>query len=417
MVTKKPAELPSAPSRTRSKPWVKRVVLMAVVGAMVFGLIFSLRAKPIPVEVREIKRGTFVRTIREDGVTRVRERYVVSAPLSGNVGRLSLRAGDIVKEGAPLAAIRPALPPLLDSQSQKELQARLAASQASLARAKSAQTAAESNLRYVQLELARSEQLAAKGAEPEANLQARKAQTLAAEQDYNAARYARQVAAHEVEMARAALLRANGQSDNRNDAFHLLAPVDGKVLRVFQESETVVPAGAALFELGDPNVLEISVDVLTTDAVQIREGSKVDILRWGGPRTLEGRVRRIEPQASTHISALGVEEQRVNVIIDLLSEPSKWEGLGDGFRVEAEVEIERQSDALLVPETALFRDGKNWAVFSVSDEVATQRHVEIGSRNGEQAVVTAGLDAGLRVVLHPGDNLEQNSRVEAREAN
>src|SRR5690606_37493793 len=111
------------------------------------------------------------------------------------------------------------------------------------------------------------------------------------------------------------------------------------------------------------------------------------------------------------------EEQRVNVIIDLLSEPSKWEGLGDGFRVEAEVEIERQSDALLVPETALFRDGKNWAVFSVSDEVATQRHVEIGSRNGEQAVVTAGLDAGLRVVLHPGDNLEHNSRVEAREAN
>src|SRR5690606_27757822 len=144
---------------------------MTVVGAMVFGLIFSLRAKPIPVEVREIKRGTFVRTIREDGVTRVRERYVVSAPLSGNVGRLSLRPGDIVKEGAPLAAIRPALPPLLDSQSQKELQARLAASQASLARAKSAQPAAESNLRYVQLELARSEQLAAKGAEPEANLQ------------------------------------------------------------------------------------------------------------------------------------------------------------------------------------------------------------------------------------------------------
>src|SRR5690606_16924223 len=210
---------------------------------------YSLRPRPVPVEVQGVTEGTFVRTIREDGVTRVREHYVVSSPLSGNVGRLDLRAGDEVQAGAALASIRPALPPLLDAQSQKELQARLAASRAALARAKSAETASEANYRYSQLEFERSEQLAAKGAEATASLQARRAQATAAEQDYNAARYARQVASHEVEMARAALLRATGQSDNRNDAFNLLAPASGRVLRVFQESETVVPAGAALFEI------------------------------------------------------------------------------------------------------------------------------------------------------------------------
>jgi HlyD family secretion protein len=232
------------------------------------------------------------------------------------------------------------------------------------------------------------------------------------------AEFERDVAAHELEMARAALLQLREDphaAGSDVEPWEIRSPVPGRVLRVLQESEGVVAPGTPLVELADPSDLEVVVDLLTSDAVQVASGAPVGIDGWGGPRPLAGRVRLVEPAGFTKISALGVEEQRVNVVIDITSPPDEWRSLGDGFRVDARITLEAREDALRVPTSALFRDGDRWGVYAVEDGRARKRIVELGPRGDRQAVVEAGLASGDPVIVFPGDAIADGVRVRARE--
>jgi HlyD family secretion protein len=228
------------------------------------------------------------------------------------------------------------------------------------------------------------------------------------------ARFAARVAEHEARVAEAALGRLGAKGVKGDEQLEVRAPVGGEVLKVFRESEGVVRSGAALLEIGDPQALEIVVDVLTSDAVGIRRGADVSIERWGGERALKAHVRTVEPSAFTRVSALGVDEQRVNVIIDLDEPPEVWEALGDGYRVEARIVVHEARGVVKVHDSAVFRSGDGWAVYRVNDHKAVLTPIEVGARNGLEVEVAAGLEPDMLVIAHPGDQVEDGRSVRSR---
>ena len=252
--------------------------------------------------------------------------------------------------------------------------------------------------------------LAQKGAATLRDRERAETELQAAEKDLRSAQFASHAAAHELEMARTArLARARG-----GERFELRAPVSGRVLRVVRESEGFVNSGEPLLELGDPSSIEAVVDVLSTDAVEIAPGAEATLVHWGGQAELKARVSRVEPSAVTKVSALGVEEQRVNVVLDITSPPAEWRKLGDGYRVEARIVVFRGADVLKAPTSALFRSGQDWAVFVLDGHRARRRKVTVGPSNGIEFVVEAGLEQGERVLVHPGDAIAEGTRVRLR---
>jgi HlyD family secretion protein len=235
-----------------------------------------------------------------------------------------------------------------------------------------------------------------------------------ADRDLRAAEFFDHATEHEVDQAKALLARYDQGGQALDERWNVTAPVAGAILKVLQESETIVTPGMPLVEIGDPRDLEVVVDVLSTDAVEIQSGAEVTIERWGGPGILAGRVRRVEPTAFTKISTLGVEEQRVNVLMDVVSSPDTWSGLGDGYRVEARITVFSRDDATIVPTGALFRIGTQWHVFVVNNGRAERRPIEVLRRSGRVAAITSGLSAGETVVVYPSDRLVPNARVELR---
>lgn len=374
------------------------------------GAFLAFRPRPVLVETELVTRGRFEAVVEEDGRTRVRDRYVVSAPVAGRVLRLGVRPGDTVGQGDPVALILPAPSALLSPRARREAEERVGAAEAMLQQAGVLVERAAAQQVQAEADAVRVRALQARGAAPLQQLERAELAERTAARDMLAAEQRRHAAEHELDQARA-LLVATEAPGNGPEHQEVRAPVAGRVLRVMQESEAVVASGAPLLELGDPTDLEVVVDVLTTEAVGIRAGAPVAIERWGGPASLEGRVRRVEPGAFTRVSALGVEEQRVWVVVDLVSPRERWAALGDGFRVDARITVEAIDDAVLVPVSALFRRGAGWAAYVVQDGVARQRPVEVARRAARTAMVSSGLAAGETVVLFPPSILRNGVRV------
>lgn len=393
--------------------WTNKIILPLAGLALVAAFVWAFLPQPVMVEVAEITRGHFEQTIDEDGKTRVRERYVVSAPLAGKLERITLKAGDKVSQGALLATIDPGLPTLLDVRTERELTERAGAAEAAKLRAMATVERAQAALEKSRADRERARKLAAKGFVSASQLEQAELEAKINTRELEAARYAGHAAAHDAATAHAALLQIRGGAAGRPSGrrWEVRTPVAGYVLKVIQESEAAIAVGAPLLEIGEPADLEIVVDVLSSDAVQIRPGAPVRIERWGRIEPLDGRVRRVEPAAFTKISALGVEEQRVNVVIDLISPAEKWQSLGDGYRVDARIVVASLDNTVKVPISALFREGEQWAVFTVVDGRAAKRAVQLAQRGGMAAVVSKGLAPGDKTIIHPGDSVRDGGRV------
>ena len=389
-----------------------KIALGAGLAALALLAGWALRPQAVAVETAEAVRGAFEQTVSDDGKTRVRERYVVSAPLAGRLERIALRAGDAVEKGQVLALLTPTAPAFLDARTSRELQGRIGAVQALLARARAETLKYAAQRDQAQADLERQARLAKEGFVSETAREQAGLALRTAERTLDAARYAEEAARHELEQARAAL--ALYQSGEAGAKWQVTSPVKGAVLKVVQESEGAVALGAPLIELADPKGLEAVVDVLSQEAVGIRPGMPARIELGQGVAPLAARVRLVEPAAFTKISALGVEEQRVNVVLDFAAPLESLQTIGDGFRVEAHVVVFRQDNALKAPVGALFRDGAGWAVFTVDGARARKRAVKAQRRNGIEAMVEDGLQPGERVVVYPSDALKDGARVSVR---
>jgi HlyD family secretion protein len=367
------------------------------------------------VDVAAVTQGTLSITLDDDGRTRVRNRYVVSAPISGRVLRMGLSPGDEIREGQALATLVPIQTPLLDGRTMAEAEARAHGAGAAVKRAIASVEGARTALELAKTDASRATALAGEGAIPKADLDRATGAVRLREADLSTAEFTLQVARHDEALANVVLGRTKPTDKTKAESITVTAPAGGRVLRVFQESEGVVAPGTPLLEIGDPSNLEIVVDVLTSDAIRVRERQSAAIHRWGGA-TLGAHVRRIEPSALTKVSALGVEEQRVNVLLDLDDPPAQWSALGDGYRVEVAITIETFADVTLVPIGALFRKGSATATFVIDAEgFARERSLEVLGQGEREAAVASGLAPGDQVVLHPSDRIKDGARVEARQ--
>jgi HlyD family secretion protein len=387
---------------------------LAAIGTLVL-LGWALRPRAIRVDLGTVIRGPLTVEVVEEGRTRIRQRHVISAPLAGRLLRVTLRPGDAVEAGQTvIATLEPADSAMLDSRTQAQAEARVKAAEAEQARTLPLLQRAQSEQAYAHTDLERARGLHAQASLSHQELDAAERREAAAAAELRSAEFAQRIADYEVELARAALLTSDARSTPLDARRPLRAPISGRVLRVFEESATVVPVGARLVEIGDPADLEVIVETLSTDAVRIPLGARVRIERWGGGAPLTARVRVVEPSGFTKISALGVEEQRVNVIADLTTPVEHRAALGDGFRVEARIVVDEVASALKVPVGALFRQDERWAVFAIAGGRARLRTVEIGRRNDAEAEIMAGLAPGETIVLHPGDSVREGRRVIAR---
>ena len=382
-----------------------------LVGVLIVGGLVAVALWPqtTAVTVETVVRGPLTVTIDEDGRTRVRDRFVVTSPVPGEVLRIGLEPGDRVERGRTvLAVVRPAEPTPLDARTRAELDASLAGAEAAHGRAVAEERRAQTSLDMLEKQVHRTEALAAAGAVATETLEMQQADLRAAADAVRAAGFAVAQASQEVEAVRA---RLGAGSARAGRPLSILAPVDGVVLARHVESQRVVAPGEPLLELGDPAAIEIVADLLSVDAVRVQPGTRVLIDQWGGDETLNGRVRRVDPSGFTKVSALGVEEQRVNVIIDLQDPPPSARALGDGFRVEVRVVMWDDPAVLQVPLSTLFRIGSDWAVYAVEDGRAVLHRVTLGQRSARAAQVLAGVDEGAVLVAYPPDTLTDGARV------
>ena len=386
-----------------SSKWKKFIYIVAGLAILAgFGLLFV--PGPVPVEVTRVGIGPLQVTVDEDGETRAHDRFIVSAPVAGRVARIELHEGDPIARDQVVAELWP-LP--LSAREREEQLARISAVEAQLREASERIRQARASHEQARRERTRMEKLAAGGfvAQQEAE-QARLAETTSAN-EVEAARFRERAVEADLKAARAALLALD---TTRGSGARVIvrAPAAGKVLRIPEKSERVVAAGAALITVGDPNRIEIVVDLLSTDAVKVKAGMPVLLEGWGGDQPLRARVRMVEPYGFTKVSALGVEEQRVNVIADFVDAMGS---LGNGYRVEAKIVIWSSDRVLKIPVSALFRQGEEWAVFVVEGGRAKRRHIQLGRRGSLEAEVTQGLIPGETIIRHPSNDLMDGARV------
>jgi HlyD family secretion protein len=398
---------------------VRRALFWLPVGLAVAGtLAWLLRPQPVAVDLATLRRGPLQVVVSDEGETRVREVFVVSAPVPGFLHRVEVHAGDPVQAlETVVAAIEPADPSFLDARTAAEARAAVEAAEAARAHGAAEVRRAAAEDEFARSELARQESLAAGGVASQSALDAARRHARVARAALEEARAG--LAVHEADLARARARlvapRARRERSVACDCVDVYSPVTGRVLRVLRESEGQIMAGEPILEVGDPADLEIYVDLLSTDAVHVAPGQRVIVNGWGGDAPLKGVVRRVEPFGVTRVSALGIEEQRVNVRIDLVDPRARWERLGHGFRVEPAIVLWEAEDVLRVPFSALFRDGDAWVVFVAEDGRARERRVEIGHQNGLEAEVVSGLAEGEAVVVHPSDRVEDGARLRERD--
>lgn len=389
--------------------WLRRG-LYPLIGLILAGVVFyGFRPDPVPSDIATIQRGTLQIIVEAEAVTRVRESFVVYAPVAAHMERLPYKPGAHVEPGQLLTALH-GLGAVLDARARGHAEASIRAAQAALGQAEAQRAGAAADVEFARNEDQRARRLLArKMIAPEA-AEAAATRFRAAEAAFEAAGFARDAARFQREMAEAAL-----SGSEQHESREVRSPVAGQVLRVLRESAGTVAPGEPLLEIGDVAGLEIVADLLSQDAVRVRPGMRVSVERWGG-EPLAGRVRAIEPGGFTHISALGVEEQRVNVIIDLDESRERWQTLGDGFRVEVRILIQEVEEAIRVPLAALFRTAtlEGDAVFVLDDGKARLRSVVVGARSGLEGEVIEGLQEGDQVVIHPSEKVRDGVAVVQR---
>lgn len=399
------------------RAWPRRVMMVFLGMTAVAALLWLLLPAPIPVDVAMVERGALQVTVDEQGQTRVRDRYVIAAPVTGRLRRVEFDVGDAVDAGQALARLDPPPTTLLDARTHLQAVWQVAAAEAAVQRAQAQLERVAAERDFAEQDYQRSRRLIETEVITQRELDQAESTYRALERQWEAVRFEKQVAEHQLAQARVVVTVGGGELEAEGaaqTALTLRAPTAGRVLRVVQESEAVVAAGAPVVEVGDPGRLEVVADLLSQDAARVEVGAAVHLERWGGP-ALRGRVRRVEPAGFTDVSALGVEEQRVNVIIDLLDPVESYAPLGDGYRVEVRIVTWEADDVLRVPTGALFRDGEAWTVFRIEAGRAVRQEVEIGRQTPLLAEVRAGLAEGDRVVLYPGDRVEAGVRVTRRE--
>lgn len=390
----------------------RRLVSAAIVLVVAALLVWAFRPAPVPAEIAMVARGPLEVTLDEEGETRVHDRFIVSAPVAGRVLRIELEPGDPVRANRTLiATFQPAAPALLDTRTRAEVTARVQAADAALERARAVSDQAAAERAMAERTLRRTRELAESGLSPAGDVELAETAARTRREAFEAAEAMIRSAEAERRAVRAQLLQAGGAS---GPAIQLRAPIDGVVLRRIRESEAVVPQGEPLVEVGDVGRIEIVADYLSADAVRIRTGQRVHVERWGGGAALPGRVQRVEPSGFTKVSALGVEEQRVNVIIDLDAPLDTAAQLGDRYRVEVRVVLSSNASVLRVPVSALVRQGDRWSVFAVEGGRAVTRPIEIGERNDTFAMVRSGLVEGAAVVAFPGEKVVDGVAVVAQ---
>lgn len=412
-----PASSTTAPWEAKRPPrgrgFLRKLVTLLIIGGLIALVVQAMSPRPVEVEVGVVKPGPLTVFVSEEGKTRIRNRYIVAAPVAGSMQRVTLKPGDVVKAGETiLTRIEPVMAPLLDARTKAQAQARVSAATATQSRAQEALEMARTGLKYAQTNWDRIKNNTDKGTisdtdrdtfEREAEMKAR---------ELRSTEFAEQVAEFELAQAKAALLQIE-KPENGGAVIDLKAPVNGVVLRVQQESATIVSPGTPILELGDPTDLEVEAEILSRDAVNIQTGAEVMVEQWGG-KPVPGRVRRIEPAAFTKVSALGVEEQRVLVLSDFEKDSPALKALGDRFRVEVRVAVWHSDETLLVPAGALFREGSEWKTFLFDQGKARTVTVEAGRSDGKLTQVLGGLKAGDEVLLHPPDTVKDGSEVVKR---
>jgi HlyD family secretion protein len=386
-----------------------------VASVVVLALAYGFMPKPVPVETATVSRGPLRVTVEEEARTRVRDRFVISAPIPGFLRRIELDAADAVKKGQPLAVIEPGRSTVLDPRSRAEAEAAIDAAQAALETATERARAASADAEYAGQRLARIKELVDGGYVSKDDYDQAEASAKKADAVRDSSKAAVNAAKADLERAES-VLRYSGavQRGGAGETVVVRSPIDGTVLKLHRKSESVVNAGEPLLDLGNPGRLEVVAEVLSAQAVKIGQGMRVLFERWGAPHVLEGRVRVVEPSGFTKVSSLGVEEQRVLVIIDVTSPPPVWQNLGDGFRLDAAFVIWEEDNVLQVPESALFRKGDGWAVFTIENGKAKLRAVDVGRRSGIAAQVLSGISEGAPVITHPDDEIREGIKVRLR---
>lgn len=389
-----------------------RVVSIAFIIAIAGAIAWALWPRPVVVETAVIGTGDLQVTVDESGTSRIREIFQVSLPVAGRLTRVELHTGDSVVEGQTIASIQPVGPGLLDERSRRIAEAAVEAASALIAVAEANRAQAMASADFAEAELERTLALADRGL---VSAQARERAVLAAEnarKAVDAAEATRVMHQQELQRAQAALIEGTG-STPATCCIEVKAPASGRVLSVSAESEQVMQPGAPLMQIGDPADLEVEVDVLSSDAVRIRQGAPAIVRDWGGA-PLRAEVARVDPVATTRVSALGIEEQRTGVLLRLLDGPESRPGLGHGYRVTASIVVWEGRGLVTVPLGALFRSGQDWSVFVADNGTARLRIVEIGQRNADLAEVVSGLAAGETVILHPGDTVVDGRAIAPR---
>jgi HlyD family secretion protein len=391
-------------------------VLAASAAILLFGTVFYLfRPQPVSVDLVSATRGPMSVTVLSEGKTRVADHYEVVAPLGGRLLRVAIKAGDVVVANRTLiAAIEPPQPQFNDIRSRASLEAKVHAAEALYALAEAEIEHAQARHTFALADLIRSRSLTARGATSARSLEQAELEVKTQRAALNVAEKTRVQRQYELESANAALIDPSATTGaSGQTCIEVRSPVDGRVLNVLRESETIVAPGMALVEIGDPARLEVVLEMLSEDAVKVREGAAAALEGWGGER-LQARVQRIEPFGYTKISALGIEEQRVRVRLDFLDPPQAWRSLGHGYRVSARIVTWEKADVTRVAAGALFREGNRWAVYTVVNSAAQMRHVVVGHMNGLEAEVLEGLSPGNQVILHPSDRISTGVPVTAR---
>jgi HlyD family secretion protein len=393
--------------------WTFRIATALLAASLVGGIALVVRPHPVDVDVARVVRAPLDQKVVDDGRARVRERYTVSAPVAGTLARIDLHEGDVVEPGMVLARLLPLPSPLLDPRSRDVAVQRLASAVDSQRQADATVTRAATADEQARRELARTDTLTKDGTLPPAQLDQASADARMRAAELSSARFSEKVAAHDIEQARAALERFSPGSRS-SEQFEVTSPVHGQILHVLHKSEGVVEPGTALLEVGDPQALELVVDVLSQDAVTVHPGMPARLLHWGAEPPLTAKVRLVEPSAVTKTSALGVDEQRVNVVLDPEGPPEAWRPLGDGFAAEIEITVWTKPDVVQVPTSSLFRQGAGWAVFAVRDGRAMAHGVGVGHRGALQTEILDGLAPDDVVIMHPGASVHEGVKVASR---
>lgn len=408
--------------KTLPRSWLS----VALGALLLLGLSYAFWPQATLVDMGTASRAAMVVTIDEEARTRVRDAYVVSAPIAGRLLRVDVEPGDPVTGGETvIARMLPAPPSAIDVRTREQARAGVSAAQAGLRVARADLNSAMASQDLADAQVTRSRALARKAAVSQAALDQAEREKRAADATVDTARAAISMREAELASARAQLLefnempRSDGASGDpaqpEGRAIPLTAPISGRILRVMQESETTVSPGQPIVEIGDiSNDLEIVAELISTDAVQVTAGNRVIIDNWGGAAPLNGIVERVEPWGFTKFSALGVEEQRVNTIIRFADPLSERASLGHGYRVEAKIVVWESADALTVPSSALFRHQGGWAVFQVIDGQAALMPVQVNRNNGQLAEIVSGLQPDARLILYPDSSLADGTRVAQR---